>query len=97
MYTIENHLLHLNMGAGGSRDALQGVVGTLRPDYPLLIFIMCCNQKYDKVTMKTMQPMLRCTCSVPTTPCIDDDEDIYHIKQLRGEVRTAAALTAWFS
>ena len=46
--------------------------------------------------MKTMQPMLRCTCSVPTTPCIDDNEDIYHIKQLQGEVGTAAALAACF-
>ena len=34
MYTIENHLLHLNMGAGGSRDALQGVVGTAASRLP---------------------------------------------------------------
>ena len=40
MNTIENHLLHLNLGAGGSRDAPQGVVGTVSSRLIIIIIIM---------------------------------------------------------
>ena len=40
MYTIENHLLHLNPGAGVNRDAAQGKIGTVFvPIYPC----SCCQ------------------------------------------------------
>ena len=58
MNTIENHLLPLNLGAGGSRDGLQGVVGTLSSRLPPAMYHHGAyekddqiNEKYDQITL----------------------------------------------
>ena len=78
MYTIENHLLQLNLGAGVNRDAAKapcrGKSGPPRPDLPLLMIIIgciiCYNERGDKVTKKPrklVQPPH--AASVPIYPC----------------------------
>ena len=78
MYTIENHLLHLNLGAGVNRDAAKapcrGKSGRQRPDLPLLMIIIgriiCCNESDDKVTIKSRNwCSMQHAASVPIYPC----------------------------
>ena len=65
MYTIENHLLHLNMGAGGSRTASSRLPpadfsNEAAADVIKNMII------YYKITM---QPVLPEAAAIPTTPC----------------------------
>ena len=65
MYTIENHLLHLNMGAGGSRAASQGVVGQPHPDYPLQL-----DADGDIYHIRKLQGVVGMAAASGSTGCI---------------------------